>query len=249
MTAKVDRIVTYCETCGKQIERLESQIAGEHVYCGWKCAQVASRTRFEIECRWCGKKFEVTPTEYKKGKRLCSWECRVAEKEDAKHRICAICGKHFDVIYPSRKTQTCSRKCGSELRKRGKFINCEVCGKQVWVMPCHFDERRFCSWECSYIAKGIENRGENNHNWKGGISLLPYPFGWSSELKEAIKKRDGYVCQNCGETENLVVHHIDYDKSNLSFDNLITVCNSCNSKANYGRKQWTAHYQEIVQYG
>lgn len=35
------------------------------------------------------------------------------------------------------------------------------------------------------------------------------------------------VCNACGTTENLVVHHIDGDRSNNVLDNLIPVCKSC----------------------
>lgn len=85
--------------------------------------------------------------------------------------------------------------------------------------------------------------GENNPSWSGGVSNDPYPFEFDEALKEFIRNRDGYACQFCGETgegsgKKLPVHHIDYDKSNLDLSNLITLCNSCNSRANFNRGFW-----------
>lgn len=44
----------------------------------------------------------------------------------------------------------------------------------------------------------------------------------------AILLRDNYECQKCGNTNNnLIVHHIDGNDYNNTFDNLITLCNNC----------------------
>lgn len=86
--------------------------------------------------------------------------------------------------------------------------------------------------------------GGRHWAWQGGISEDPYPPQFSSYLKRKIRKRDGYTCRNCGRKEALTVHHIDYNKDNCAPCNLITVCVSCNSKANAGRERWKAHYVE-----
>ena len=91
--------------------------------------------------------------------------------------------------------------------------------------------------------------GENSPNWQGGISRLPYCSIWTPWLKEEIKERDNHQCQNpnCScEFEKLCVHHIDYDKKNCSTNNLITLCNSCNSKANTNRDHWKEFYSNIL---
>lgn len=96
----------------------------------------------------------------------------------------------------------------------------------------------------------ISNSGENHPNWKGGISCEPYcPLWLDKEYKESIKERDEYQCQNpfcvCDNT-NLVVHHINYDKKDCHPDNLITLCNSSNSKANYNRLFWQNLYEDKI---
>ena len=75
-------------------------------------------------------------------------------------------------------------------------------------------------------------RGENHPNWQGGISNNPYPDGWNNMLKESIRQRDNYMCQECGIIQEefkkaLQVHHIDCDKDNLNPNNLTSLCNSC----------------------
>ena len=238
------RIHVTCEICDKPIWYHRSQ--PHRRFCSQQCASIGERTRFEINCRWCDKPFEVTPTEYKNGYRLCSWDCRVAEGDDAKNRICEICNKPFRVKARSILTRTCSPTCTHELRKRGKYMTCEICNKKKWITPVHFDTFRFCSRKCRGIWQKERMNGSNHPNWQGGTSKLPYPFEWTDELRTQIKDRDGDKCMECDTTKNLTVHHIDYDKSNCNPLNLITLCNTCNPRANFNRSYWQPRYEEIV---
>ena len=101
-------------------------------------------------------------------------------------------------------------------------------------------------------------RKQYNHpNWRGGISKEPYPFEFNQELKDKIRKRDNYQCQNkeCNMTEeehlivygcNLTTHHLDYDKKNCSESNLIALCNQCNFRANWNRNYWKDYYDKLL---
>jgi hypothetical protein len=92
--------------------------------------------------------------------------------------------------------------------------------------------------------------GKNNPNWQGGLSFEPYPEEFNDHLKELIRERDGRVCQFCGDGESkrkMDVHHIDYDKSNCSPSNLISLCRVCNTRANYYAKgAWKMIYSAMV---
>ena len=44
--------------------------------------------------------------------------------------------------------------------------------------------------------------------------------------------------------KNLCVHHINYIKKDCKPDNLITVCNSSNSKANFNKWLWQEIYKK-----
>jgi hypothetical protein len=85
--------------------------------------------------------------------------------------------------------------------------------------------------------------------WEGSYPVVPYIPEWTEELKQAIKDRDNNECQNpyCNhKTLKLTIHHVDYNKQNCSQFNLITLCLSCNSKANANRREWLRLYKKII---
>jgi hypothetical protein len=101
-------------------------------------------------------------------------------------------------------------------------------------------------------ANALSHKGEKSCWWKGGIAYLPYPNEWTDDLRESVRKRDNYICQECGLHQDelkgihkkLSVHHIDYNKDNLNPDNLITLCVSCHSKTNYNREYWINYFKK-----
>jgi hypothetical protein len=91
-------------------------------------------------------------------------------------------------------------------------------------------------------------KGDKSPNWLEGISFEPYCPKFNNPLKESIRIRDGRICQECGKTEQenkrkLTCHHIHYDKPNCNPD-LISLCTSCNFKANGNRNYWEEHYMQ-----
>lgn len=91
--------------------------------------------------------------------------------------------------------------------------------------------------------------------WQGGTSFEPYPSDFNERLKKKILRRDCYVCQKCGITQEeslkkirrkLTIHHIDYDKKNCDESNLITLCLRCNIDANFNREYWTIYFSQKV---
>ena len=94
-------------------------------------------------------------------------------------------------------------------------------------------------------------RGENNSNWRGGISFESYSKNWNTQLKELIRDRDGRKCQLCGVPEiecieKLHIHHIDYNKKNFINENLISLCRKCHMKTNFKRNYWTDLFSEKI---
>jgi hypothetical protein len=99
-------------------------------------------------------------------------------------------------------------------------------------------------------------RDSNNPNWKGGIYENPYAPEFNDKVKESIRLRDSYQCQNpeclCTQLESLILwnqslhaHHIHYDKQNPNPD-LVCLCNSCNAKANFNQEHWEQLYTNIL---
>ena len=96
--------------------------------------------------------------------------------------------------------------------------------------------------------QSISISGENNPSWKGGICNEPYCIEFTPDFKDVVKSRDGHRCQNpdCnGTSATLTVHHINYIKKDCELSNLICLCVSCNSRANFDREKWQQFYMEI----
>jgi hypothetical protein len=76
--------------------------------------------------------------------------------------------------------------------------------------------------------------GPKNPSWKGGVADWDYAENWKV-IARKIRNRDEWTCQMCGEQRSnwgrsLHVHHIDSNKLNNDFLNLISVCSVCHPK-------------------
>ena len=93
--------------------------------------------------------------------------------------------------------------------------------------------------------------GSNSPQWRGGCGYAPYPLEFSHVLKIQISNRDGNKCRLCKKSKRqnkraLPIHHIDYKKDNLMLFNLITLCDSCNSKVNAHRDYWEEYFRNLM---
>ena len=106
------------------------------------------------------------------------------------------------------------------------------------------------------IKQSVAKQGIPLEKWEKFVSREPYGQNWTNKLREEIRKRDNYACQECGilqeelkqnEKSNynkkLRVHHIDYNKQNNSIFNLISLCLKCHIKTNSNRKHWTNYFK------
>jgi hypothetical protein len=70
------------------------------------------------------------------------------------------------------------------------------------------------------------NTGENNVNWKGGVS--EYPGHSEFKRNRLIKlQQANYKCEKCKNKKAVYVHHIDNSKSNHKLSNLMALCAKC----------------------
>ena len=270
------KIIVKCEYCGKTIKKRPCDIKNSnHHFCSQECDQkYRITTQIEVKCEWCEKTIKIQPCKMKRLYHFCNHKCR--GKWDSKNRTnenanswkgggievdCDFCGKKIKkYLYwiKHHKHHFCNNKC------RGKWfsqflsgenspnwiragVKCDCCGKIVKKIPANIKgyKHHFCNKKC----RGEFFKGENNPCWCDGRSNEPYPLYFDDNLKEQIRRRDHYVCQECGDKSNgrkLDVHHIDYDKFNSVPSNLITLCNPCNLKANYNRDDWSKYYQEKI---
>lgn len=75
-----------------------------------------------------------------------------------------------------------------------------------------------------------DQKGKNNPNWKGGVSISYYR---RLALEKLLQ-----VCVNCETTENLVVHHKDGNTKNNILENLEMRCYTCH---NFGKNAIHPH--------
>lgn len=186
---------------------------------------------------------------------------------------CKMCGESYLTRYDVMGC-FCSMKCSGKNNK--KELKNKRFGRLVVLKDVLKRDRDMIVWKCkcdcgnitevrgSGLLSGntkscgclqkdiiIENySGPNSPSWKGGLSYEPYCEQWKDkEYKESIKERDGYKCLNpeCNKKCKILnIHHIDYNKKNCNPLNLITLCISCNSKANKDREWHKLWYYAII---
>ena len=180
--------------------------------------------------------------------------------------FCKNCDKEFYNKEYSNRRKFCSRECYylslKEYRKIRFILECKQCHKEFTVTPANI-KKIFCSQKCQW--KSMEGReqksnwiekqrvqisGDKCWLWKGGISADPYGLEFNNQLKEQVRKRDRYRCQQCFRhqdelNEKLSIHHIDYDKKNNKSNNLISLCRVCHIQTNYSRDDWTNYFREM----
>ena len=135
------------------------------------------------------------------------------------YRECVICNRIFRVkskwnAKGSRYRKTCSSECESKFRS--------IAVKGSWKeerkkhMSKLFTGRDTSNWNIA--------RRENKPNWKGGYTSSVYNDIAFTELGLDP------VCNECGSTKFICVHHIDKDRTHNTIDNLVVLCKSCHTR-------------------
>jgi 5-methylcytosine-specific restriction endonuclease McrA len=121
-------------------------------------------------------------------------------------------------------------------------------GKRLNAIPWNKNTKGLTRANSGSFTKG-KTKGENNVNWKGGISKENDIIRHSIEgelWRNSVFARDGYTCQITGiKGCNLVAHHInnfaDYPELRFAIDNGITISKEIHLAFHkkYGRKNNT----------
>lgn len=207
-------------------------------------------------CSKCKRKLDVREfSKYKRGKKGLRCQCKSCRSQQRKiyyrenkdeivTKIKKYYQEHKEKISERKKTNYQENK--EKLIKKAKENrysknnHCE-CGKLIT--------------NDSVRCYSCDNKGENNPLFNDWNSRKPYALDWTDKLRESIRKRDNYICQNCGiiEEEHIIVfgqvlhiHHIDYNKKNCNGNNLIALCGSCNIRANHNRDYWQNYYSTKI---
>lgn len=237
-----------CNFCGKEFIRHSCQIKSEKVYCSLDCLHSSNRTKISDEIIH-DLYFNQKLSKYGIQKKLgISYGVvyNVFQRNEWKFRSRSEAGK-FSHILNLDKTKLIDLYINQKktIHQIAEYFNCSDTAVKNNLNRYKIKKR----------TKSEALKGKNNPNWQGGITKIGYSYQFNQELREQIRKRDHYKCQNCGMTEEehlivrgrvLDVHHIDYNKQNCKEDNLIAVCNWCNTRANFNRDYWYAFYKYII---
>lgn len=141
---------------------------------------------------------------------------------------CKICGNRFYAKPRHIKIgwgKFCSDRCKFIGQRRGKFVNCDYCGKSLYRSPKELLKSKsglyFCSRSCHASWRNENIRiGESHPNWQTGISTY---------RKLLLKNTNKLKCENCSisDIRVLIVHHKDENRSNNRLENLALLCRNC----------------------
>lgn len=151
---------------------------------------------------------------------------------------CKICKKEF-YAKPNwiRRGlgKYCSRKCSHESNKKGKMVQCFICGKDVYkskkALNGSKSKKYFCGKSCQTIWRNsMVFVGEKHANWQDG------EFAYRNIL---VKSKKGRICSFCKEKDIriLAVHHIDNNRKNNNLENLTWLCHNCHFLIHHYRKE------------
>jgi predicted nucleic acid-binding Zn ribbon protein len=120
--------------------------------------------------------------------------------------------------------------------KEGAETRHGLCKKCNGPIPAHkYKNAKFCSDRCRAafnshksrvkhglikvpnVGSGGNQWGKNNHQYKTGIGTYS---------KKAFDHY-GRICNRCSSEKNLLVHHIDHNRSNNDLSNLEVLCKKC----------------------
>lgn len=168
---------------------------------------------------------------------------------------CLDCGKELGKYYKQNKSIRC-KNCNYKKPKyikhgmRCKSLNyfC-TCGAKI----SNHSGKKLGTHQCKSCCK----KGKNSPFYIDGKGKQKYPQKFSFKLKNQIRKRDKYKCQNpdCNMSQEehcslwhkiLEVHHIDHNRINCKENNLITLCHKCNTLANFNIPYWILLYSKII---
>lgn len=201
------------------------------------------------QCVYCHKVFEAKHMDAL----YCSFEC----KKQALSKECVVCGKLF--LPTHKRKNTCSAMCRKIHQSNKKTFSCKWCKKlfEVSEIKDVIQPLSFCSKMCenAYYKKrknpqplkrsSSQNLLSVKRSIQALVTILIEPrleverrFGsyydvnqetFSENLKEYVRKRDGYKCAVCGFDQQLEVHHKIPRRlgGQNDEDNLVTLCTSC----------------------
>jgi hypothetical protein len=226
--------------------------------------------KIDTICKQCGKPFKTHPYRIKNGVDICCSNKCFYENRKSKRptRICKHCGKPFKTkqsyINYGQTPKYCSRACSAEGQKIQIETKCPQCNKTFYERPSKLNEviNKFCSIPCMKAWQSINMSLEKNHEWRGGISFIPYCPLFDMLRKLAVRVFFGYTCIICGkhESENITkrgqealsIHHVDHDPEqgcNGKPFNLVPMCRACHAGELHHAEEYRTYINKTLNEG
>lgn len=144
-------------------------------------------------------------------------------------------------------------------KKPDLYIICKNCGKKFKIYHYRIGIAKYCSKKCSSEAKKGKSTwnkggkahwcaGENNWQWKGGITDENEKIRKSVEYREwrrKVFKRDNWTCVKCGHRskgKDIVADHIKpfclYPELRFDVNNGRTLCKKCDRKYGWNYRRY-----------
>lgn len=185
-------------------------------------------------CLFCGKRFFAKKDCKSRNQVYCSRQCYAKSlkgKKSTKKQLEALeKGRYKGKKIGGWKWSEKSKKKLSKIKK-GKGLSIQHRKALSKVKKGKLQPQLQTSEVREKIKKALTgksqpwNRGENHHNWRGGITKLHWQIRNSLRYKNwrrAIQKRDNYTCQICKKRGGKL--HADHKKkfAQILFENKIT---------------------------
>ena len=197
-------------------------------------------------CLFCAREIQVNVSnKYKQAKRFCNLRCATSYRyrNVVKERTCVQCGSLFELTTSGRhknqitcsiscalkhyiptKQQICAR-CGTEYTFKGRTRKkyCNACRKLV-------SNELAYSWQVKNrikrpgVGKGGAQRGEENHEWKGGEDAWTKYKGNYRLRCLARYPKQCFIPDCPTPLDEICIHHIDRNPEDYSLNNLIPLC-------------------------
>lgn len=201
--------------------------------------------KYERKCDYCNKLYK------REGRFFCSQKCshryRAEYKPEWRLRLSISGKKRWTKKEKQKQSERLKGRIAWNKGKKCPSISKGLLGNIPWnkgISRTTEDRLKISN----AVKKSGRSKGKNNAQWKGGISKNPYDSELTKFNKYLIFKRDKFTCKECLKypVKKITVHHIDYNKTNSKKDNLITLCHSCNCKANFNRDYWKKRFNKLL---
>lgn len=188
-----------------------------------RAPNIGKRTAWHCKCGHCGSIKII------KGNALVTGNSKSCGCQINYNKI-NLSGKIFGRLTVIEKFETNSSGNWSYLCKCSCGNESVVCGSQL---------TRGATRSCGCLAREMTSKRaaslvrEKNPRWMGGV-CIDNDGRKSKEYnawRKAVKKKDKFCCQVCGDTKDLEIHHLDsyvkFPEKRYEIDNGVCICQTC----------------------